>query len=62
MTKSDEALTAFKSGFTCSSAVVLPFSDELGLDSEIAKKIAYGSVLESQRAAIYVEPYPERSW
>ena len=42
MTKSDETLTAFKSGFTCSSAVVSAFSDELGFDGETAKKIACG--------------------
>jgi hypothetical protein len=42
MSKSDDALTAFKSGFTCSSAVVSAFSDELGFDGETAKKIACG--------------------
>jgi C_GCAxxG_C_C family probable redox protein len=41
MTKSDKALTGFRSGFTCSSAVFSAFS-ELGLDSDTAKKIACG--------------------
>ncbi|MFA4825775.1 MAG: C-GCAxxG-C-C family protein [Methanoregula sp.] len=42
MTKSNDALTSFKSGFTCSSAVFSAFSDELGLDGDTAKKIACG--------------------
>jgi C_GCAxxG_C_C family probable redox protein len=42
MTKSDDALAGFKSGFTCSSAVFSAFSDELGLDGKTAKKIACG--------------------
>jgi len=42
MTKSDDALASFKSGFTCSSAVFSAFSDELGLDGGTAKKIACG--------------------
>jgi C_GCAxxG_C_C family probable redox protein len=42
MTKSDDALARFKSGFTCSSAVFSAFSDELGLDGDTAKKIACG--------------------
>jgi C_GCAxxG_C_C family probable redox protein len=42
MTKSDDALASFKSGFTCSSAVFSAFSDELGLDGETAEKIACG--------------------
>jgi C_GCAxxG_C_C family probable redox protein len=42
MTKSDDALASFKSGFTCSSAVFSAFSDELGLDGRTAKKIACG--------------------
>jgi C_GCAxxG_C_C family probable redox protein len=42
MTKSDEALASFRNGFTCSSAVFSAFSDELGLDSHTAKKIACG--------------------
>jgi C_GCAxxG_C_C family probable redox protein len=42
MTKSDDALASFKSGFTCSSAVFSAFSDELGLDDGTAKKIACG--------------------
>ena len=42
MTKSDKALASFRSGFTCSSAVFSAFSDEMGLDSETATKIACG--------------------
>ncbi|MDD1707223.1 MAG: C-GCAxxG-C-C family protein [Methanoregulaceae archaeon] len=42
MKKSDEAVASFLSGFTCSSAVFSTFSEELGLDSETAKKIACG--------------------
>src|SRR5665647_476913 len=42
MTKSDEALASFRNGFTCPSAVFSAFSDELGLDSDTAKKIACG--------------------
>ena len=42
MTKSDDALASFKNGFTCSSAVFSAFSDELGLDTGTAKKIACG--------------------
>jgi C_GCAxxG_C_C family probable redox protein len=42
MTKSDDALENFTNGFTCSSAVFSAFSDEMGLDSATAKKIACG--------------------
>ena len=42
MTKSDDAMTSYKSRFTCSSAVFSAFSDELGLDPDTAKKIACG--------------------
>jgi C_GCAxxG_C_C family probable redox protein len=42
MTKSDDALASFRSGFTCSSAVFSTFSAELGLDPEAAKKISCG--------------------
>jgi C_GCAxxG_C_C family probable redox protein len=42
MTKSDKALTSFKNGITCSSAVFSAFSHELGLDEKMAKKIACG--------------------
>jgi C_GCAxxG_C_C family probable redox protein len=42
MTKSDEAEAAFRSRFTCSSAVFSAFSEELGLDPNTAKKIACG--------------------
>jgi C_GCAxxG_C_C family probable redox protein len=42
MTKSAQTLASFKDGFTCSSAVFSSFSEELGLDSETAKKISCG--------------------
>jgi C_GCAxxG_C_C family probable redox protein len=42
MTKSEDALAGFRKGFTCSAAVFSSFSDEMGLDSETAKKIACG--------------------
>lgn len=42
MTKSDDALASFNSGFTCSSAIFSAFSDEMGLDNKTAKKIACG--------------------
>jgi C_GCAxxG_C_C family probable redox protein len=42
MTRSDNALAGFRSGFTCSSAVFSAFSEELGLDQVQAKKIACG--------------------
>ncbi|MCX6699415.1 MAG: C-GCAxxG-C-C family protein [Methanomicrobiales archaeon] len=42
MTKSDDALNAFRNGFSCSAAVFSAFSEDLGLDSEMAKKIACG--------------------
>jgi C_GCAxxG_C_C family probable redox protein len=42
MTKSDDAMARYKSRFTCSSAVLSAFSDELGLDPNTAKKIACG--------------------
>jgi C_GCAxxG_C_C family probable redox protein len=42
MTKSEDALEDFKNGFTCSLAVFSAFSDETGLDSATAKKIACG--------------------
>ena len=42
MTKSDHALASFRKGFTCSSAVFSAFSDEMGLDSDMATKIACG--------------------
>ena len=62
MTKSDDALASFKSGFTCSSAVFSTFSNEMGLDSETAKKIACVLGQTSQRPARSVERYPGRSW
>lgn len=42
MTKSDDAVESFKSGFTCSAAVFSAFADELGLDAGTARKIACG--------------------
>ena len=42
MTKSDDALASFQSGFTCSSVVLSTFSGELGLDPDTAKKIGCG--------------------
>lgn len=42
MTKSEEAYQCFMSRFTCSAAVFSAFSGELGLDPEMAKKIACG--------------------
>jgi C_GCAxxG_C_C family probable redox protein len=42
MTKADDALACFMSGFTCSSAVFSAFSGELGLDPETAKKCSCG--------------------
>ena len=42
MSKPDDALTAFNSGFTCSSAVFSAFADDLGLTGDLAKKIACG--------------------
>jgi len=42
VTKSDEAVTSYKNGFTCSSAVFSTFSDEMGLESDAAKRIACG--------------------
>jgi hypothetical protein len=62
MTKSDDALEDFKNGFTCSSAVFSAFSEEMGLDSETAKKIAVAMVQVSQRAVISAEQCPVRLW
>jgi C_GCAxxG_C_C family probable redox protein len=42
MTKSDDALASFQSGFTCSSVVFSTFAGELGLDPDMAKKIGCG--------------------
>jgi C_GCAxxG_C_C family probable redox protein len=42
MTKSDDAYRCFMSRFTCSAAVFSAFSEDLGLDPAIAKKIACG--------------------
>jgi C_GCAxxG_C_C family probable redox protein len=42
MTKSDEAVAAYRNGFTCSAAVFSAFSIEMGLDQDTAKKIACG--------------------
>ncbi len=40
--KSEEAISSFKQGFTCSSSIFSAFSSELGLDADTAKKIACG--------------------
>jgi C_GCAxxG_C_C family probable redox protein len=42
MTKADDAHRLFLKRFTCSTAVFSAFSEELGLDSDTAKKIACG--------------------
>ena len=42
MTKTDDAQRCFLRRFTCSAAVFSTFSEELGLDPDIAKKIACG--------------------
>jgi C_GCAxxG_C_C family probable redox protein len=42
VTKSDDAMASYRSGFTCSAAVFSTFSDEMGLENEKAKKIACG--------------------
>jgi C_GCAxxG_C_C family probable redox protein len=38
----DDALASFRNGFTCSSSVFSAFSEELGLDPDLAKKIGCG--------------------
>ena len=40
--KTIEALTLHKKGFNCAQAVLLPFSEELGLDRKTAMAIAEG--------------------
>jgi len=42
MTKADEAVASFKSGFSCSQAVLSSFSEELGLDRDTANSVACG--------------------
>ncbi len=42
MTKADDAHRAFLKRFTCSAAVFSAFSGDLGLDPDMAKKIACG--------------------
>lgn len=42
MTRGDDAIASYKSGFTCSSAVFSTFSGEMGLDAETAKKVSCG--------------------
>lgn len=42
MTKADDAHRSFLKRFTCSAAVFSAFAPELGLDEDIAKKIACG--------------------
>jgi len=40
--KSEEAVERFKNGFNCSQAVVGTFSEQFGLDSDKASKVATG--------------------
>ena len=40
MTKSDDALNAFRNGFTCSAAVFSAFSEDLGLNLAIPEEYA----------------------
>ena len=42
MTKADDAHRSFLKRFTCSAVVLSAFSTDLGLDSDMAKKIACG--------------------
>jgi C_GCAxxG_C_C family probable redox protein len=42
MSKADIAVETFKKGFNCSQAVLLAFSDDLGLDQDTAARIASG--------------------
>lgn len=42
MTKSDDAVSSFQAGFSCSQAVLSSFSKELALDRDIANKVACG--------------------
>lgn len=52
----------FNSGFTFHRQWFLHFLMNRGLIVRQRRRLPVGSVLESQRAAIYVEPYSERSW
>lgn len=40
MTKSEQAVELFKSGYSCAQAVLLTFAEELNLDKETAAKLA----------------------
>jgi C_GCAxxG_C_C family probable redox protein len=42
LTKADEAVASYGKRFTCSAAVFSAFSEDLGLDPDMAKKIACG--------------------
>jgi C_GCAxxG_C_C family probable redox protein len=42
MKKSDEAVSSFKCGFSCSQAVFSSFSGEMGLDRDTTNKVACG--------------------
>jgi C_GCAxxG_C_C family probable redox protein len=42
MTKSDDAVSSFKAGFSCSQAVLTSFAEELGLDRDTANRVACG--------------------
>jgi len=40
MTRVDDAVTKFKNGFNCAQAVLFAFSEEYGLNKELALKVA----------------------
>jgi C_GCAxxG_C_C family probable redox protein len=40
MTKAERAVATFQEGFSCSQAVVTAFSDDFGLDRDVALKIS----------------------
>ncbi|MEN6609833.1 MAG: C-GCAxxG-C-C family protein [Methanoregulaceae archaeon] len=42
ISKADEALASFKSGFSCSQAVLSGFSEELGMDKKTACRVSCG--------------------
>lgn len=42
MTKADEAVASFKSGFSCSQAVLSSYAEELGMDRDTANRVACG--------------------
>jgi len=42
MTRSDKAVASFKNGFSCTQALLSTFSEDLGMEKEIAYKVASG--------------------